>query len=35
MEELAEAVPPKYTEYIGTKLLQALANSHVDNEVVA
>lgn len=37
IEELAEAIPPKYTEYIGLKLLATLATSqaHIDNEVVA
>lgn len=35
IEELAEAIPPKYTEYIGSKLLTALATSqvHIDGVV--
>ena len=37
IEELAEAIPPKYTEYIGSKLLATLANSqaHIDMEIGA
>lgn len=33
--EIAQAVPPIYTQFIGTQLLPALATSHVDNEVGA
>lgn len=33
--QIANAIPPAYTEWIGTQLLNVLANSHVDNEVVA
>lgn len=35
ISELAEAIPPAYTRYIGSKLLNTLAYRHEDSEVVA